>query len=145
MTDLVGEGDEVAERVLALLGAEAEVGRALAVALVELVHVQLLHLGGPRVPGHRRLLREERRPHGAGGLPGPAADAHGPATETDEPAAGSPDPPRGLGRREVRGGAGGPDGNSRGGGGCHGGGGELLPMSSTFSSTSFDDSLSIDC
>ena len=62
LADLVGEGDEVAERVLRLLGAEAEVRGALAVALVDLVHVELLHLGRPRVLGRRGLGREQRRP-----------------------------------------------------------------------------------
>jgi hypothetical protein len=64
-TDLVSEGDQVAQRVLRLLGAEAEVGRALAVALVDLVHVHLLHLGRARVLGRGRLRREQRRPHGS--------------------------------------------------------------------------------
>jgi hypothetical protein len=70
-TDLVCEGDQVAQRVLRLLGAEAQVRGALAVPLVHLVHVQLLHLGRPRVLGRRGLGREQRRPHGHGAATAP--------------------------------------------------------------------------
>jgi hypothetical protein len=44
----VGEGDQVAQRVFCLLGAEAEVGQSLVVALVDLIHLHLLHLGRAR-------------------------------------------------------------------------------------------------
>lgn len=41
---LVGEGDEITQCILSLFRAELEVGGALPIPLVDLVHVQLLYL-----------------------------------------------------------------------------------------------------
>lgn len=121
-TDLVGEGDEVAERVLGLLGAEAEVGGALAVPLVDLVHVELLHLGRPRVLGRRGLGREQRRPDDGGGgatatprlLPGPGGAADGDPGRLLTTRLGEPRPCGGGRARDDPDGGRGPQ---RGGGG----------------------------